>query len=207
MKRNWIVVSIALLSISVISCQRIMMKLAGINVPKVESRASIHDFLVKSGVDTANTFALDSALFVDMQKAPYKPGWDAGFRPFQIRFYDSAGKPVMQWASCEGYLNELKTFDSVPPKNFNGLNLDLTLAEDLNRYYSLQGDPLNLVIQEGHDYYAVVLFARWYPHMSRKVFRQLQEYIDKHPEIDIQVYKVCVDFMDFWGVDPKVILY
>ncbi|MBE0646349.1 MAG: hypothetical protein IH596_01045 [Bacteroidales bacterium] len=207
MKSKTIIILIALLSLSSISCKRVAMKFLGIHLPTTESRQSIQDFLLKAGQDTANTFALDSALFVEMQHAPYKPGWDSGFRPFQIRVYDNTGQPVMQWASCEGFLKDLKTFDSVPPKNFNGLNRDFTLAEDLNQYWTLSGEKVEVDIPEGVDYYVVIYFANWYPRMSRKIFQNVQKYTEQHPELKFQVYKVCVDIMEFWDIETVVTLY
>ncbi|MFH1297203.1 MAG: hypothetical protein ABIJ04_08030 [Bacteroidota bacterium] len=207
MKQKTIIILVALLCISSISCKRIVMKFAGVSIPKVESRQSIQDFLLRIGQDTSNTLALDSALFMEMQHAPFKPGWDSGFRPFQIRVYDDTGQPVMQWSSCEGFLKDLKSFDSVPPKNFNGLNMELTLTKDLNLYYTLSGAKANPVIPAGYDYYIVTYFAKWYPKMSKNSFRQVQEYVKKHPELKIQVYKVSVDLMDFWNMDPVITLY
>lgn len=207
MKPKTFILLVILLCISSISCKRIMMKFAGVSIPKVESRQSIQDFLLRIGQDTSNTLALDSSLFLEMQHAPFKPGWDPGFRPFQIRVYDGTGQPVMQWSSCEGFLNELKSFDSVPPKNFNGLNMELTLTKDLDQYYTLSGAKANPVIPAGYDYYIVLYFAKWYPNMSKRSFRQVQEYIKKHPELNIQVYRVSIDFMDFWNMNPSVSLY
>ena len=107
------------------SCRSTIMRIAGLRKPKIESKASIFKFLIKLKEDTNDVFTLDSVLLQKLRKEQFKPGMARSFRPVQIRVYGKSGEPVMQWASCEGYLSDLKIFDSVPPKIINGLNTSL----------------------------------------------------------------------------------
>jgi hypothetical protein len=125
----------------------------------------------------------------------------AGFRPIQIRVYGSKGEPVIQWSSCEGYLKDLKLFDSVPPKIVNGVNTELTLAEDLSRYFTLDGKPANIEPPPGYDYYILIYFAKFFPRMSKESFRQIQNFRVKFPELKCKIYKINVDVLEFWGVE------
>jgi|GEM_PF-1734578 hypothetical protein len=207
MKPNLSGCFIVILCLSLNSCKQLVLKFAGIRTPKVESQQTVQKFLTRIGQDTSYTFTLDSALFMEMQHSAFKPGWDSGFRPFQIRVYDRSGQPVMQWAPCEGTLKELTPFDSVPPKNINGLNTELTLTDDLGRYYLLTGLKARINIPADHDYVIIVLFAKWYAGLTRQIFHQVDHYVKAHPELKIMVYKICVDFMDFWGTEPVITLY
>jgi hypothetical protein len=136
-----------------------------------------------------------------LRSEPFKPGWKNGFRPAQIRIYSRTGEPVVQWASCEGYLKELKTFDSVPPKNINGLNREWNLERDLKQYYTLDGVRADLTPVPGYDFYILVYFAKYFPKLSEESFREVDQYVKKHPELRIRIYKINVDFQEFWGIE------
>jgi hypothetical protein len=182
-------------------CKNIAYWIAGVKQPKIENKQSIQKFLLKIHQDTTDTYAIDSNLYNILSKQAFKNGWKPSFRPIQIRAYNSEGIPIMQWSSCEGFLKDLKTFDSVPPKNRNGLDTSLNLQEDLIRYVTLDGKPANVQAQKGYDYYFVIYFAKYIYKMSKESFRQVDKYKKKHPELKIKTYKVNVDFNEFWGVE------
>jgi len=188
------------------SCKQIAFKVAGISNPKTESKASIMKFLKKCKVDTNNVYCLDSTLFFKMRKMSFKPGWKEGFRPIQIRVYDKDGAPVMQWASCEGFLKQLKLFEEVPPKNVNELSKDLDLQSDLIQYYTLNGNPAQLIAHYGYDYYIIIYFGVWISKPSKESFRVINEYIKDHPDLKIMVYKIDVDCQKFWNVDCQAVI-
>jgi hypothetical protein len=182
-------------------CKYQALWMAGVRQPKIENKHTIHKFLKSIHQDTLDTYALDSNLFKAFSTQSFKPGWPPSFRPIQIRTYNSNGKIVMQWASCEGFLKDLKTFDSVPPKNINGIDTTLNLSDDLKQYFTLDGRHAGIRPMEGYDYYFVVYFAKYFPRMSKESFRQITSYITKHPELKIKTYKINVDFNEFWGSD------
>jgi hypothetical protein len=201
--RTKVLVGMILIIMLSSSCNQIALKVAGISNPKIENKASIMKFLKKCKVDTNNLYCLDSTLFFKMRRMSFKPGWKEGFRPIQIRVYDKNGAPVMQWASCEGFLKKLKLFEEVPPKNVNELSEDLDLQSDLSQYYTLGGNPAKLVAVPGYDYYIIVYFGVWISKSSKESFRVVYQYIKDHPELNILVYKIDVDCQEFWGVECK----
>ena len=168
---------------------------------KPENKSSIHKFLNSIRQDTSDTYGLDTNLLKSLSNKPFKPGWQTGFRPVQIRTYNNHGLPVMQWASCEGFLSNLKTFDSVPPKNLNGLDTTLNLENDLNRYTTLDGKPAKPKIPPGYDYYVLVYFAKYFPKLTKESFSQLKHYGARHPDLKIKIYKIDVDYQEKWGID------
>ena len=186
------------------SCKWALMSVSGFREPGVESKESIFVFLRKLKQDTNNVYALDTNLFNHFRQESFKPGWAKSFRPVQIRVYDKNGIPVMQWASCEGYLKDLKTFDTVPPRNNNTLNTSLNLQQDLSRYFNLDGKPANAVAEEGYDYSILIYFAKYFPRLTRESFTQVHKYINKHPYLKFKVYKINVDVQRFWGVEPEI---
>jgi hypothetical protein len=198
MKKNLIFICTVLALAS--ECKYQAMWIAGVRQPKIENKKSIQKFLKKIHQDTIDTYTLDSNLFKAIAKQPFKPGWPPSFRPIQITTYGNNDRIVMKWSSCEGFLKDLKTFDSVPPKNINGLDTTLTLTEDLKRYFTLDGKHANIHPPDGYDYYFVVYFAKYFPKMSRESFRQISRYKTKHPELRIKTYKINVDFNEFWGI-------
>ncbi len=186
------------------SCKWALMSISGFREPGVESKESIFVFLHKLKQDTNNVYALDTNLFNQFRQESFKPGWSKSFRPIQIRVYDKKGIPIMQWASCEGYLKDLKTFDTIPPRNNNELNISLNLQNDLSRYFNLDGKPANAVAEEGYDYSILIYFAKYFPRLTRESFTQVDQYISKHPELKFKIYKINVDMLRFWGVETKI---
>jgi hypothetical protein len=186
------------------SCKSTLMRLAGVREPKIESKKSIFKFLEKLKEDTNNVYTLDSTLFQKLQQQDFKPGMAKSFRPVQIRLYGKSGEPIMQWASCEGFLADLKIFDTVPPRVINGLDTSLNLAGDLSRYFTLEGKPAKIIIPENFDYYILIYFAKYFPKLSKESFSQVNLYRTNHPEIKCMVYKINVDVQEFWNVELRV---
>jgi hypothetical protein len=190
------------LSISFLSsCQVIILGLVGMHKPSIETRTSIETFLSKKGQSITDVYAIDTTLEEKLRSLPFKPGWPAGFRPIQIRAYDKAGKPIMHWASCEGFLNNLKTFDTVPPRNQVNLDSTLNLQMDLDRYFTLDGKPAQIKAEAGYDYYFIVYFAKYFYRMSKTSFAEVEKYQKSHPELRIKVYKINVDVLDWWNAE------
>jgi hypothetical protein len=203
MKKAFILLTVS--SILVLcSCTSSIMRIAGLREPQIETKHSIFNFLQKLKEDTNDVYTLDSVLFQKLRKEQFKPGMARSFRPVQIRIYGKSGKPVIQWASCEGFLSDLKIFDSVPPKIINGLNTSLNLEDDLKRYFTLDGNPAHIIVQEGFDYYILIYFAKYFPKLSKESFSQVNRYISNHPELKCKVYKINVDFQEFWNVELQV---
>ena len=161
------------------------------------------EFLEKCHTDTFNVYCMDTNLIHRLSLSAFKPGWKPGFRPIQIRVYDREGKPVMQWTTCEGPLNQLHLFDSVPPKNMRELSMDLDLQSDLDQYFSLDGKSAKILSDPGYDYYFIIYFASWMTSLSKTTFKYVDNYITNHPELKILVYKIDVDCQEFWGVECK----
>jgi len=183
------------------SCKTAIMKMAGLRKPGIETKTSIVHYLQKLKQDTNDVYTLDTTLMENLRRESFKPGMAKGFRPVQIRIYDKNGEPVMQWASCEGFLKDLKTFDSVPPRNHNGLNKSLKLQEDLSRYYTLDGTSSSITVPTGFDYFILIYFAKYFPRLSKESFRQVEKYALKHNELKMKIYKINVDVQKFWGVE------
>jgi hypothetical protein len=204
MKRIHLILIAAILATGMLSCKSTMYRLLGFKQPGVETPASINKFLLDIRQDTFNVCCFDTSLMEKYRHLPFKPGWTPAFRPIQIRVYDNSGSPVMQWVSCEGPLSEVKPFDSVPPRNIGELNTSLTLRQDIDQYFRLDGTKTAITPEPGYDYYILVYFAKWYPKLSKQSFMAVEKYRKKHPELKIKVYKVTTDIMEFWGVTPEL---
>jgi hypothetical protein len=183
------------------SCRWVSMKVAGIRAPQIESKESIYSFLLQIQQDTLDVFTLDTTIFEKLRREPFKSGWKEGFRPLQIRMYDKNGDVVLQWASCEGYLKDLRTFDTVPPRNLNDLNKKLKLQDDLNQYFTLDGNPAHIFAPPGYDYYILIYFAKWFYKPSKEAFLEVERYIQLHRDLKFKVYKIDTDFQKFWGIE------
>jgi hypothetical protein len=203
MKRSFILLMFICFIVST-SCNGLITRIFGLREPKIESKKSIFKFLEKLKEDTNNVYTLDSTLFQKLQQQDFKPGMAKSFRPVQIRLYGKSGEPIMQWASCEGFLADLKIFDSVAPKVINGLDTTLNLAGDLSRYFTLEGKPAKIIIPENIDYYILIYFAKYFPKLSKESFSQVNLYRTNHPEIKCMVYKINVDVQEFWNVELHV---
>lgn len=201
MKRTPEIIIYAILLTTFSACQSTIMRIGGLKPPKIENSQSINAFLKKVGRDTVNVLSLDTTLFLDLQSKSFKPGWKPAFRPVQIRVYNSSYAPIMHWASCEGHLKKLGTFNQVPPKNLVNLDSTLNLPEDIDRYYNLQGNPANVIPVPGYDYYIVVYFSQFPYRMSKQIIRQIDEYTENNPDYKFKVYLVNTDVMDWWNTE------
>jgi hypothetical protein len=193
---------IAIIAI-ITSYQVIILRAVGLRKPRVETKENIESFLTKRNQSLEDVYAIDTTLEEKLRSTPFKPGWPAGFRPIQIRVYDKAGLPIMHWASCEGFLKILKTFDTVPPRNQVNLDSTLNLQMDLERYFTLDGKPAQIKTEEGYDFYFVVYFAKYFYKMSKASFEAVERYQKSHPELKIKVYKIDVDVLDWWNAELK----
>ena len=190
-----------IIAISLLSCKSTIVRLAGFRVPKIETQKSIEKFLTRSGQSTVNAYCMDTTLFQNLKTIPFKPGWPANFRFVQIRVYNSIGKPIMHWASCEGFLNDLHTFDTVPPRNQVNLDSTLNLQADLDRYFTLDGHPAHITPEPDYDYYFIVYYGLFFPKMSRHNFKAIDAYKREHPELKIKTYFIDVDAHDWWNTE------
>lgn len=161
--------------------------------------------LERNAMDTSNVYYMDKKTFISLKDQVYKPGIDSGFRFIQIRCYDNSGKPIMQWASCEGYLKDLGTFRTTPPKNHNGLDTTLSLYEDLMQYCDYHGTKGVAKVKTGYDYSLVVFFATWTRGLLKKnrVFDEVNDFIKDNPDKKIIVYKINYDNVPFWNTKVK----
>lgn len=201
MKNLITVLVLSLVVISIISCKSALLRVVGFRVPKIESQKSIEKFLRHSGQPIENAYSMDTALYEHLRTIPFKPGWPADFRPIQIRVYNSEGKPIMHWVSCEGFLKDLHTFDTVPPRNQVNLDSTLNLQADLDRYFTLDGHPAHILAEPGYDYYFVVYYGLFFPRISRQNFKAIEAYKKEHPELKIKTYLIDVDAQDWWNTE------
>ncbi len=200
MKKSIFTITI-FLTILFTSCQSIIFRVAGMRKPRIETPERVCNYLQKLNQSTDDVYAIDSALFEQLGTKPFKPGWPIDFRPAQFRIYDNGFRPIVHWASCEGFVSHLGTFDTVPPKNQVNLDSTFNLQEDLERYFSIDGKPAMITIEPGYDYYIVVYFAHYLHRFNKLTFTAINKYQKAHPELKIKVYKINIDVMDWWGVE------
>jgi hypothetical protein len=189
------------LIVTMCSCQKILIRIAGLRAPQIESNKSVRKFVSQIHGDTMDIYCLDSTLFEQLRNIPFKPGWTAGLRPMQFRVYDKYGKPIVHYASCEGRLKDLKPFDTVPPRNQVNLDSTLNLQEDLDRYFTLDGQKASIKYNPGYDFYFVVYVSRYTPRMSKSMCKAINKYRRTHPELKIKIYMVDTDVMDWWNTE------
>jgi hypothetical protein len=202
MKTIRLIIAIAI-GLTTTSCKQLILKMAGFEKPKVENRKSVMEFLRKCHTDTNNVYCMDTNFINRLSHSSFKPGWKPGFRPIQIKVFDKERTPIMKWTTCEGPLNQLHLFDSVPLKTMSELSSDLDLQSDLDQYFTLEGKPADIRVEQGYDYYFIVYYATWMKSLSKSTFTHVNKFISSHPELKILVYKIDVDCQEFWGVDCK----
>ena len=195
------IICILIILVASTSCQSLIFRLGGMRKPKIETAESVQKFMLHLNQSTEDIYAIDSALFEQLGTKPFKPGWPTDFRPAQFRIYNSNYLPIVHWASCEGFLSYLGTFDTVPPRNQVNLDSTLNLQDDLARYCSIEGKPVNIEIEEGYDYYIVVYIAHYLYGFNKLTFKAIDNYKKEHPELKIKVYKINIDVMDWWNVE------
>lgn len=108
------------------SCSTIL----GIKSPKKISKQEVLHYLLKHDIDTSNIIYLQENYLDTLKKYPFKPNWEEGFRPIQCKLFDSTGKLIFQYSSCEGYLKQTGIYDKFPPDNITPIDSKYTLSDE-----------------------------------------------------------------------------
>lgn len=185
--------------------EKYLRKKYGIQNPKIETSISLNQFLFETIKDTSNSYCLSDTVFIQHTKELYKQHLK-GQRYPQIRCFDNQGKILMQWATCEGYLEELELFKSYPPTNPNNLDTMVTLNLTLNEFRTFQGKKLESINTKWNNYdmMFVVYYVKYFKGMSQDALRRVQKYISAHSDKKIVFVKVSCDVMDFWKTEVEM---
>src|SRR5690349_14408861 len=105
----------------------LVLNLAGLKMPRIQNAQSIQHYAQSAGLGNDELYAVDSNFIKKMRATPYKPGFKKGFRPMQVKMYDTNQNLVFQYASCEGDSELSVSLSRMPPYNWYCLDSSLTL--------------------------------------------------------------------------------
>lgn len=166
--------------------------LLGIKTPKELPIEDLNNFLLKHRIDTSQCYAFNRISYDSIKKESYKPRWEKGFRPIQFKVFNSSGKLIAQYASCEGFLRKLRILDSYPPINVFPLDSNQTLINDLKMYRDYSGNEID-VSNNDYDLFFVVYWATCLGKPSLNMMKEVYKYPKTYPNKRIRIIKVNVE--------------
>lgn len=135
-------------------------------------------------------YRADSTRMRTMFREAYKPNWEAGFRPIQFICFDSDGKIVTQWASCEGDLKG--TLASFPPRSKYSGDSTKTFLN-----FALGTKPLRNTSSElalnNNRYTYLIYWATWTNKQSINLVNDITRYVEKNGGKKSDIILVNID--------------
>ncbi|MGI6410741.1 MAG: hypothetical protein ACOX0V_05825 [Bacteroidales bacterium] len=162
--------------------------LLGISEPENITRESAYKYLYQNKIDTSNVIFLKPNAIETLQHRPYKPEWDAGFRPVQFKIFDKEGNLVFQHSTCEGTLKHTLIFEKFPPYNITPIDTTYTLEKE---QLLIEDKIMNPVCS---DYIAIIYWATYTGIIGRRYLKKVNKILIKQ-DADIFIYKLNTDFV------------
>ena len=179
--------SVILITLLFPGCRLIL----GLKQPVLKDAVVLNEYLYKKGFDTTYSFTFNKASFDSLNETPYKPGWEKGFRPLQFMVFDSGGRLIAQYSSCEGSLKKRKILETYPPLNISGLDSSVTFSNDIGMYRDFRANKLKITCSDENLTF-IVYWATWLGKPCLNIMRAVKKYVEQNPERKIKVIYVNV---------------
>ncbi|MCK9450888.1 MAG: hypothetical protein M0Q90_04305 [Bacteroidales bacterium] len=166
------------------SCASIL----GIKNPEKKTRTEVLAYLQKHDIDTTNTVFIKPEAFELLKSQPFKPGWEAGFRPIQCKLFDADGQLVFQYSSCEGSLKNTAIETQFPPRNITAIDSSYRLQDELELIQT------TIPKLENSQAVAVIYWATYTGIPGRNLIKKVTERFKKH-EPNIVILKLNTDLI------------
>ena len=177
---------IIVFSIIIVGCSFVL----GIKEPTKISKESAIQYLEKHNISIENVVFLKDNYFDTLQTLAFKPNWELGFRPVQFKVFNSDGRLISQYSSCEGPLKKTLFKDTFPPKNLNPIDTSYTLYEEQR----LIEDSLKY--NKSTDYIVIIYWATYTGVIGRRFLIKTEKHFEKHfkdNKNQIKIYKLNTD--------------
>jgi len=164
------------------SCSSIL----GIKSPQKTTKQEVLNYLIKHNIDTSNVIFLHTDYLDTLKKLPFKPNWEPGFRPIQCKIFNSHGKLIFQYSSCEGYLKQTGIYDKFPPNNITPIDTTYTLNDE------------KIIIKDSFpkikntEYIAIVYWATYTGIPGRNFLKNIEQTLNSKNE-NITILKLNTD--------------
>lgn len=160
----------------------------GIKNPEEKTKTEAISYLLKHGIDTANTVFIKPEAYELLKGQAFKPDWEAGFRPIQCKLFDAEGMLVFQYSSCEGSLKNTAIETQFPPRNISPIDSSYRLQNELE----LIQTPLPKL--ENAQAVAVIYWATYTGIPGRNLIKKVTENFRKH-QPDMVILKLNTDLI------------
>ncbi len=142
-------------------------------------------------------FLFDQIAIDTFNKIPFKPDWDGGLGYIQFKMFDKGGHLVAQYSSCEGprTKHHINIMDSIPPGKGILYQCDTAYSflDELHYLRNWDGSNVNIKLPFESDYVFVTYWVTFTGIPGRHLLRDVEAYINDHPEYTFNNYLVCLD--------------
>jgi hypothetical protein len=179
------------------SCSVILSKFLSISEPKVFPKEKLEKYFKKNKYHLYGKFCyyIDEKTIDSLKNFSYKNGWEKGFRPLQFKVFDSAGKLILQYASCEGNIKKLKILSSYPPMPIRYSpylhDTTYTIIKEFSFIKNICNDTFDFY-KNHYDLHIVIYWAKWMGKPSVKLVRRITSYKKKFSDKKINIIFVNI---------------
>lgn len=162
----------------------------GIKSPQKTTKQEALHYLIKHNIDTSNVIFLRPNYLDTLKKLPFKPNWEAGFRPIQYKIFASNGKLIFQYSSCEGFLKQTEIYEKFPPNNITPIDTSYTFEDE------------KIIIKDSipkinnADYIAIIYWATYTGIPGRKFIKKIEKTLKSKNE-NILILKLNTDYIEY----------
>lgn len=159
--------------------------LLGIKTPEEITRQQAVEYLLKHDADTHGVVFLKPGYFDSLRAKPFKPGWEAGLRPIQVKLFDSTGQLVFHYSSCEGSLKNTGIETIFPPRNLSPIDSTYSFSDE----EKMMREPVTL----SNTAYVAVIYWATYTGLPGRNFLEKTAQAFKSQDEQIRILKLNCD--------------
>ena len=102
----------------------------GITEPEEITKQQAKNYLLKHNMDTSGVIFMKKNKLDSLIKIPFKPDWQPGFRPLQVKLFSNSGELLFHYSSCEGSIKKTNISNTYPPNNITPIDSTYTLFDE-----------------------------------------------------------------------------
>ncbi len=199
MMKYWTYLFLTIFLIVLSSCTRIILKMQGGHLPRIENAETIESTLRKYNLSDSNNFIIcdSSSYFKILKEITSLP---------EIMFYNNLEEKmeIRKQGTCTAGVDVL--IDSIQDYTVPDIS-DHSLFHQIDSLFyhlrTLEGKVINKNTLKEADYIVVIFWAKFIGKLNRTKVKQWELALQAKKELKIKVLKVNCDVQEMWGLSEK----
>ena len=199
MKKYFTSIFLTTLLIVFSSCTRIMLKMQGGHLPRIENAETIQSAIEKHNLSDSNNFIIcdSSSYFKILKEITSLP---------EIMFFNGLGEKmeIRKQGTCpagvEVLIDSIQDYTIPHTSDHSPFHQIDSLLYHLR---TLEGEPVNNSTIKEADYIVVIFWAIFIGKLNKTKAKQWELALQAKKNLKIEVLKVNCDVQEMWGLDEK----